>query len=167
MKTVMQTITIAILLVATLSCNKENANSTALNTTNHATSSAAIQDNQELIGFSSPVGNWVLYFDWGCTGGYGAINITVNADGTWSGGGYSGTWIDGRGVFMLNFSAPSRTTYSGTERIKRIVGIMSAFGTPDAVPYPGCFYMERANSASFKSYKVPGMPDVMGIKALK
>jgi hypothetical protein len=169
MRTVRQTIVIAILLVATYSCKKENAASSALNTTSRTTSSASagiIQDTEELIGFGSPVGNWILHYDWGCKGVYSSRRMTVNADGTFylSGGGgvSSGTWIEGRGIFMFNFNAPARTTYSGTERINRVVGIMSPFGTPNAVATSGCFYMERATSATFKVYDVPGMPDATG-----
>jgi len=166
MKTVTKTMAIAILLVATFSCNKQNSDSTALNTANRSTAAASsrtIKDNDDLLGFGSPVGDWALYYDWGCSGEYGISIMTVNADSTFTNDqGSSGTWIEGKGIFMFNFNAPYRTTYSGTERISRVVGIMSAFGSPGAVLYPGCFYMVRAKSGSFKPSRVPGMPDVTG-----
>ena len=106
----------------------------------------------------------MVYFDWGCAGEYNPFGMTVSADGAFSEAyGVGRTWIEGKGIFMFNFNAPYRTTYSGTERISRIVGIMSALGTRGAVKYPGCFYKVRAKSGeSIKSSSVPGTPDAMG-----
>ena len=160
MRTTMQTGWITfLLLLAITSCQKDDANS-ARNINNSTTTAHATAGDEELLGFS-PVGKWVVYYDWGNTGHYFHAIMQVNADGTWtSNQGFSGTWIDGRGIFMNNFNAPSRTTYSGTERLNKIVGIMSTFD----VEYPnkGNFYMEHYTNQNFVQDLVPGIPNAAG-----
>jgi hypothetical protein len=81
-------------------------------------------------------GNWTLYFDWGCDGGYGSTPMTINADGTWSNGeGYNGQWVAAAGELMFQFNG-YQTTYAGNLASQSVTGISATF-----TGATGCFYM--------------------------
>ncbi len=47
-------------------------------------------------------GAWVLHYSWGCTQNYAQTNVTLNADGTFSGP-LTGQWRLRDGTLQLSF----------------------------------------------------------------
>ena len=85
-------------------------------------------------------GSWTLAFDWGCDGSYSTIAVTLNASGTWSGGGFTGLWVSLAGQLVLTFDN-SETTYSGNIASKSVTGINTTFAGLN-----GCFYLLQAGA---------------------
>lgn len=87
-------------------------------------------------------GPWVLHFSWGCTDDYGRVTLEFNPDGTFSGGGFSGSWRQHDGTLLLRF-ADGPAQYGGTITGSAGVGAMSTFdGSPG-----GCWYLIRPGSS--------------------
>ncbi|MFF0988816.1 hypothetical protein [Kocuria nitroreducens] len=89
-------------------------------------------------------GPWVLHFSWGCTDDYGRVGLVFNADGSFSGGGFSGAWRQHDGTLLLRFvDGPAQ--YGGTLTGSAGAGAMSSFdGSPG-----GCWYLVRRESAGW------------------
>jgi len=96
---------------------------------------------QVTIGGECPsvVGDWIVYYDWGCDGNPGNHFMTYNQDGTWySSEGYSGTWVqDGCDV---EWWYPSGTHYWGVMEADGLYmeGDMLSSGGSD-----GCWWADR------------------------
>lgn len=158
MKTKMQTGLVAMLfLFAFIACKKEAATSNNQAATTAKThESSAVETTDGAASFDA-TGEWILYYDWGCTGYYNSAYMTVNADGTWTNSeGYTGPWVDGRCLFLFTFDG-YETTYTGTERLHNIVGIMTTFYGSQ-----GCFYMEPYTGGAKTGNKQPGSSDSKG-----
>jgi hypothetical protein len=83
--------------------------------------------------------------------------MTINANGTWSGGGYQGLWVQVAGMFMFTFNN-SETTYAGTLASQSITGISTTFGGLN-----GCFYMLQAGvPTSFAEARAANRLDAKG-----
>ena len=86
------------------------------------------------------VGQWTLYYDWGCDGTYGKAGITFNNDGTFTVTEDSetnvGKWAQNDGMILWQYDT-IKTTYGGNFVKNVMVGMMSAFegGNDD-----GCWY---------------------------
>ena len=78
----------------------------------------------------SIVGDWTLYYDWGCGGSYTAAGITFNNDGTFSTSedevSETGKWVQNDGMVLFQFDS-FKTTYGGNLAGNVMVGIMSTF----------------------------------------
>lgn len=84
-------------------------------------------------------GDWTVFYDWDCDGGYGQTPMTLTADGKFSTGeGYTGLWVQQAGMLMFTFDN-SETTYAGNLASQSITGMSTTFGGLD-----GCFYMLQA-----------------------
>ena len=102
-------------------------------------------------------GNWMLFFDWNCTGAYGSTSMTIAADGTWSNGeGYTGTWSQSAGMLTFQFDN-SKTTYSGNLASLSVTGIQSTF-----IGLAGCFYLLEAGAPTVLAERAAGAPDSSG-----
>lgn len=102
-------------------------------------------------------GNWTLFYDWSCDGSYSKSTINVNANGTWSGGGYTGLWVQVAGMFLYTFNN-SETTYAGNLASKSITGIMTTFSG-----LKGCFYMlQEGVPTSFEEKVEEASKDMSG-----
>jgi hypothetical protein len=102
-------------------------------------------------------GNWTLFYDWGCDGGYGTTPMTVNADGTWTGEVYSGLWVEAAGMFLFTFN-DSETTYAGNVASQSITGISTTFSG-----LTGCFYMlQEGVPTAFTAERSEGKADASG-----
>jgi hypothetical protein len=71
-------------------------------------------------------GTWTVFFDWGCDGSPGQFTATFNSGGTWSGSGFSGTWVQVSGMLMFNF-ASGPAIYSGNTAGGSMTGMMTTF----------------------------------------
>ncbi len=87
-------------------------------------------------------GTWSLDYDWHCDGTDGTEVITINADGTWSGGGANGTWTLVGDQFTLYLT--NGTTYTGTVNpgYTYLVGTMV-----DYLGITGCWEAVRISTA--------------------
>lgn len=102
-------------------------------------------------------GNWTLFYDWGCDGGYSRLNMSVNADGSWTAPGFTGTWVQVAGMFMFTFNN-SDTTYAGNLANQSITGISTTFGGLN-----GCFYMlQEGVPTSFVAERIDRKADMAG-----
>jgi hypothetical protein len=81
----------------------------------------------------SPVGTWTLGYDWSCDGSYSQTTLTVNADGTFANGSYTGTWWEDHSTFTFTFS--SGTTYTGYHVNKSMTGVQRSYSG-----LSGCWY---------------------------
>lgn len=105
------------------------------------------------------VGTWTLFYDWGSDGTYSSTTIKVNAGGTWSGGGYTGRWIQEAGMFMFTFNG-SETTYAGNWASRSITGVMTTFL---ANGLEGSFYMLKSGVlTAFAEVRAAGKNDAAG-----
>jgi hypothetical protein len=106
-------------------------------------------------------GNWTLFYDWGCDGGYGRTPMSINANGTWTNGeGHSGQWVQAAGMLMFTFNN-SETTYCGNLASQSITGISTTFGGLN-----GCFYLlQQGVPTSFEAERAAGKPDAQGNQA--
>jgi hypothetical protein len=85
-------------------------------------------------------GSWTLHYSWGCTGSYGQLNVTFNANGTFSGG-LAGKWVQQDGTLLLGFDGgPAK--YGGTLNGNVGSGAMSTFTGTN-----GCWYLTKAGTA--------------------
>ncbi|HYK45794.1 MAG TPA: hypothetical protein VEV83_11530 [Parafilimonas sp.] len=155
-----QTTVVALLLVLAFSCSKDNNSGASGQSGQSSASSSISSDAQESIDQDVDVpvtGNWILYYDWLCSGLYSAVALDVYANGTWhTGSGYTGEWVEGRRIFMRKYDG-FETVYSGIIRSeKKISGIMTTWdGTH------GCFYMVPATDPKFKA-EINGSRDESG-----
>jgi hypothetical protein len=103
-------------------------------------------------------GNWTLFYDWGCDGGYGTTPVTVSADGTWTNGeGSSGLWVEAAGMFLFTFNE-LETTYAGNVASQSITGISTTFSG-----LTGCFYMlQEGVPTAFTAERFAGKADASG-----
>jgi hypothetical protein len=79
-------------------------------------------------------GNWVLHYDWGCSGNYISAPITFNNNGTFAVQGLSGKWSSHDGQILFQFDS-NHATYGGSVVDSAMVGISSTFAGLD-----GCWY---------------------------
>ena len=115
-------------------------------------------------------GNWTLYYDWGCTGSYAAVGMTLNSNGTYTipSQNLSGNWavISGTssassgaaGTLMFDFNT-FKTAYAGVLASKTVTGTQSSFGGGN-----GCFTMVAAGGPSLLpeteiDQRAPGKPE--------
>lgn len=84
------------------------------------------------------VGNWRLYYDWGCTGSEQMVELTINPDGTFDTAESSGgTWgMDGNQITLLYGTG---TRYTGLVSQGTMNGQMVGFDNDD-----GCWRAESA-----------------------
>jgi hypothetical protein len=83
------------------------------------------------------VGEWTLYYDWGCTGFPGTGNFSVYSDGSYSDNyGGSGTWQQTGKKVTLTYDG-GVTVYSGKQVKNTASGTMSSAG------YTGCWTATR------------------------
>jgi len=102
-------------------------------------------------------GNWTLFYDWDSDGSYSKSTITVNAGGTWTGGGYTGQWVQIGGMFMFTYNG-LETTYAGVLASKAITGISTTF-----TGLTGSFYMLQAGvPTAFAEERVGSKKDSSG-----
>ena len=106
----------------------------------------------------SIVGNWTLHYDWGSDGTYSTSPMTVAAGGTWSGGGYTGRWIQEEGMFMFTFNN-SETTYAGNKASGSITGVMTTFLNGGL---EGSFYMLKTGASLVAAAVAAKKPDASG-----
>jgi hypothetical protein len=162
MKTKIQTAFVAILFLFSISCTKENASSSSAQSKQSSVSSSKSSDAEEQslddeVDFVV-TGNWILYYDWYCSGEHYSTTLNVYPDGTWeTGSGYTGHWVKGRRIFMRKYDG-LETVYSGIVRSnKKISGIMTTWdGTQ------GCFYMVPSTDPNFKGEFKKGSRDESG-----
>jgi hypothetical protein len=87
-------------------------------------------------------GDWMLYFDWDCTGDYGSTGITFMGDGRYvmEGGGVFGTWSLSGDYVDFTFDDSPYSRYVGT--VDNSGTYME--GTMDNTDnMTGCWYAER------------------------
>lgn len=87
-------------------------------------------------------GTWVLHYSWGCTGEHGRTSLDFRADGTFSGGGFSGSWRQQDGTLLLRF-ADGPAQYGGTVSGHVGTGAMSTFDGS----LSGCWYLVERGAA--------------------
>ncbi len=87
-------------------------------------------------------GTWVLHYSWGCTGNYGRTSFDFRAEGTFSGGGFSGSWRQLDGTLLLRF-ADGPAQYGGTVTGRVGTGAMSTFDGS----LNGCWYLIEQGAA--------------------
>ncbi|MGQ1838469.1 hypothetical protein ACT4S2_08430 [Kocuria turfanensis] len=87
-------------------------------------------------------GTWVLHYSWGCTGNYGRASFDFRAEGTFSGGGFSGSWRQLDGTLLLRF-ADGPAQYGGTVTGRVGTGAMSTFDGS----LNGCWYLIEQGAA--------------------
>ena len=80
-------------------------------------------------------GEWMLFYDWGCSGRYGNTPITFSSDGTFSSPPYTGKWYESEGKIMWRFDTAPNTAYSGDQVGLAMIGIISTFAGLN-----GCWY---------------------------
>ena len=80
-------------------------------------------------------GEWMLFYDWGCSGSYGKTPITFSSDGTFSSPPYTGKWYESEGKIMWRFDTATNTAYSGDQVGLAMTGISSTFAGLN-----GCWY---------------------------
>jgi hypothetical protein len=89
-------------------------------------------------------GEWMLHYDWGCTGNYYQAPITFNSDGTFNAPNYIGRWAQNEGKIEWRFDGPGPdTVYSGDVVDAAMVGISSTFAGKN-----GCWYALRSTSTT-------------------
>lgn len=104
-------------------------------------------------------GSWTLHYDWGSDGSFNTVGMTVNAGGTWSGGGYTGRWVQEEGMFMFTFNN-SETTYAGNKASGSITGVMTTF-LPNGLE--GSFYMLKVGASLAETAAISAKkPDLSG-----
>jgi len=165
MKSTIKTGLAAILLLLAFSCTKESTNSSA-STANRSAQATASQSSDALAeSLDAPdaltvVGDWILYYDWDCTGYFYSSVMNIYADGTWSNDqGYTGIWVSGRHMLSFTFN-DSETTYSGVIFSEKIKGIMSTFQYAGSLQ--GCFNMVPLTDKNFRPDRKAGAPDASG-----
>jgi hypothetical protein len=89
----------------------------------------------EMEDIMSGSGEWMLFYDWGCSGSYGNSPITFSSDGTLSLPPYTGEWYESDGKIMWRFDVTQNTTYSGDQVGYVMTGISSTFAGLN-----GCWY---------------------------
>ena len=88
-------------------------------------------------------GAWTLYYDWNCTGNYGAAQMMLNGDGTFTvAESETGKWVMNEGKIMLHFDT-GPAVYSGDFIGLAMVGISSTFQGLN-----GCWYALTGASAA-------------------
>jgi hypothetical protein len=102
-------------------------------------------------------GSWTLFYDWDCDGSYSKTTMSFNANGTWSGGGYTGLWSQSAGMLLFTFNG-SETTYGGNYASKSVTGISTTFSG-----LKGCFYMLQAGvPTAFLEERIATKKDASG-----
>ena len=104
-------------------------------------------------------GNWTLFYDWGCDGGYGTASMIINPDGTWTmpGSPYNGPWVAVAGMLMFTFNG-FETTYAGNLASQSITGTSTTFQGLN-----GCFYMlQEGVPTTFATARAAGKTDPAG-----
>jgi len=104
-------------------------------------------------------GSYVLHYSWGCTNNYAQTNITLNADGTFSGPG-AGAWRLRDGTLQLAFdTGPAK--YGGTVDGGVASGAMSTFAGLN-----GCWYLTKQGLVGARAAKAAAAKhDAAGNKA--
>jgi hypothetical protein len=87
------------------------------------------------------VGQWILHFDWGCTGTYSQTPITFAGDQTFNvpDFGETGLWTQDGDKLMFRFDAAPNSVYDGDGVSAVMVGISSAF-----TGVTGCWYATQS-----------------------
>jgi hypothetical protein len=81
-------------------------------------------------------GSWDLFYDWQCGGDPNRFTITFNSDGTWSGFGYTGPWVELAGMVMFTFS-DGGPVYAANTAGGSMTGVMNNFTLAGA---NGCWW---------------------------
>jgi hypothetical protein len=85
----------------------------------------------------SIVGQWTLFYSWGCSGSYSQTTITFNSNGTFkTGDGYSGQWAALAGDVQWVYEPTPSAVYSGNV----IGGAMNGMMTNFHLGVQGCWY---------------------------
>jgi hypothetical protein len=111
----------------------------------------------EMEDIMSGSGEWMLYYDWGCSGTYGNAPITFNSDGTFNSSPYTGKWYENEGKIIWRFDTAPNTAYSGDQVDLTMVGISSTFAGLN-----GCWYarplagLEKSSPVSKQGIDVSG-----------
>jgi hypothetical protein len=111
----------------------------------------------------SIVGEWILHYDWGCSGSYSQTGITFNNDGTFSTSEEeAGKWAQTDGMILFQFDQwdSIRTNYGGNSAGNAIVGMMSTFAGSN-----GCWYAIRVGSTTMLAKERKPEFDASGKKA--
>lgn len=102
-------------------------------------------------------GNWTMFYDWDCDGSFGAVEMILNSNHTWtSSEGYNGKWVRQEGMIIFNFSN-SKTVYNGNIASKSITGINTTFKNN----LSGCFYMLQEGATPLASQQASETSETM------
>jgi hypothetical protein len=103
---------------------------------------------------------WVLHYDWNCDGSYSQVDITFNANGTFSlPPSSTGKWVQVEGMILWQFDN-LKTTYGGNVAGSAMTGLMSTFGG-----LKGCWYAIKAGATTMTAKERKPELDVAGNKA--
>jgi hypothetical protein len=94
----------------------------------------------------SVVGQWTLFYGWGCSGSYSQAAMTINANGTFAIGSLTGKWVQVEGMVTWQFD--NKATYGGNVVGGAMVGLMSTF-----TGLNGCWYAIKARAMAAKEEK--------------
>jgi hypothetical protein len=99
----------------------------------------------------SIVGEWALFFNFGCSGNYSQSTVTFNNDGTFqTGDGFSGQWSALAGNVQWVFEPTPSAVYSGNVIGGAINGMMTNLN----IGAQGCWYATMATiPAAFATKK--------------
>jgi len=99
----------------------------------------------------SIVGEWTLFYSWGCSGRYGQSTITFSNNGTFkTGDGYSGQWASPAGDVQWVYEPTPSAVYSGNVIGGAMNGVMTNFHLGEQ----GCWYATTPNiPAAFATEK--------------
>jgi hypothetical protein len=106
------------------------------------------------------VGQWNLHYDWGCSGSYIQVGLTLNNDGTFNipSQNLAGKWVQSDGKILWQFNT-SKATYGGNSSGNAMAGIMSTFTGSN-----GCWYAIKAGSTIKMAEEVKAEFDASGEK---
>ena len=103
------------------------------------------------------VGDWTLYFDWGCTGTYYHIPMTFRSDGTYGNHIFGGTcvmkWVQVDGMILWQFIPPPEYpslfvgTWTGNIAGNVMAGLMTNIDRNGVKK--GCWYAIKAKTQMF------------------
>jgi hypothetical protein len=89
----------------------------------------------------SIIGQWTLYYSFGCSGGYNQSTVTFNSNGTFkTGDGFSGQWALLSGNVHWVYEPTPSAVYSGNVIGGAMCGMMTNFH----IGAHGCWYATMA-----------------------
>ena len=104
-------------------------------------------------------GKWTLHYDWNCDGSYSQVDMTLNANGTFSLPPYTGKWVQVEGMILWQFDN-SKTSYGGNVAGNAMTGLMSTFAG-----LKGCWYAIKSGATTMLLIERKPEFDVTGNKA--